>query len=137
MFNLTHPVDVDAEDTNVTSFLGDEGQQMFRLFTEPPHTSNYLQAVDVIAKQVHVAYDKRKKRFLQDKYGKDRWRDGDLTQGDFLSIVLAIWPHWCTKEERQNAFKKVKSLPVVCTVLHFVTSVYSIYTSGWHHSRWT
>jgi hypothetical protein len=80
---------------------------MFRLFTEPPHTSNFLQAVDVIAKQVHTAYDKRKKRFLIEKYGKEKWRDSELTQGDFLRIVLSIWPHWSSKEERQHAFRKV------------------------------
>jgi hypothetical protein len=65
-----------------------------------------LQAVDVIAKQVHTAY-KRKKRFLIEKYGKERWRDSELTQGDFLRIVLSIWPHWSSKEERQHAFRKV------------------------------
>jgi hypothetical protein len=112
---------------------------MFRLFTEPPHTSNFLQAVDVIAKQIHVAYDKRKKRFLIEKHGKDKWRSGDLTQGDFLAIVLSIWPHWSSKEERQNAFRKVQSYRIMLATIFECNSfiLVSFNSLGWYYCRWT
>jgi hypothetical protein len=134
-FQLSTPIDVDAEE----DVWENTSEQMFRLFTEPPHTSNFLQAVDVIAKQVHTAYDKRKKRFLIEKHGKDKWRDGDLSQGDFLGIVLSIWPHWSSKEERQNAFRKelcIYLLSFLFCLSHCLTFFFTVSAKGGHNSRW-
>jgi hypothetical protein len=40
-------------------FKDGRGQQVIRMFSEPPNTSTFLQAVDQIGKQFHAAHDKR------------------------------------------------------------------------------
>ena len=48
-------------------FKNGRGQQVIRMFSEPPNTSTFLQAVDQIGKQFHAAYDKRKVGYMKTK----------------------------------------------------------------------
>jgi hypothetical protein len=48
-------------------FKNGRGQQVIRMFSEPPNTSTFLQAVDQIGKQFHAAYDKRKVSYMKTK----------------------------------------------------------------------
>ena len=49
-------------------FANPVGEQVLRMFSEPPNTSTFLQAIDQIGKQFHVAYDKRKVTYMKTKY---------------------------------------------------------------------
>jgi hypothetical protein len=46
-------------------FANPVGEQVLRMFSEPPNTSTFLQAIDQIGKQFHVAYDKRKVTYMK------------------------------------------------------------------------
>ena len=48
-------------------FANPVGEQVLRLFSEPPNTSTFLQAIDQIGKQFHVAYDKRKVTYMKSR----------------------------------------------------------------------
>jgi hypothetical protein len=51
--------------TGAMEFKDGRGEQVIRMFSEPPNTSTFLQAVDQIGKQFHAAYDKRKVSFMK------------------------------------------------------------------------
>jgi hypothetical protein len=48
-------------------FANPVGEQVLRMFSEPPNTSTFLQAIDQIGKQFYVAYDKRKVTYMKTK----------------------------------------------------------------------
>ena len=48
-------------------FANPVGEQVIRMFSEPPNTSTFLQAIDQIGKQFHVAYDKWKVNYMKTK----------------------------------------------------------------------
>ena len=63
------PIDSDFEEVDASAsfvpklkeavvFANPVGEQVLRMFSEPPNTSTFLQAIDQIGKQFHVAYDK-------------------------------------------------------------------------------
>jgi hypothetical protein len=54
-------------DTTTMEFKDGRGEQVIRMFSEPPNTSTFLQAVDQIGKQLHVAYNKRKVTYMKTK----------------------------------------------------------------------
>jgi hypothetical protein len=56
-----------VRNNSTMEFKDGRGQQVIRMFSEPPNTSTFLQAVDQIGKEFHAARDKRKVGHMKTK----------------------------------------------------------------------
>jgi hypothetical protein len=89
------------EDEQVMEFCASVG---IRLHTEPGNSSGFLQALDQCNKGFHQAYIAGLTQY------RNCYRNGghaSIDLGAFIEIVVNIWFTWCTKLDRQVAFRRV------------------------------